>query len=27
LLVAALIWAPFILAANRLDPTLGEPEE
>ena len=26
LLVAALIWAPFILAANRLDPT-GEPEE
>ncbi len=27
LIVAALIWAPFILAANRLDPNLGEPEE
>ena len=23
LIVAALIWAPFILAANRLDPNLG----
>lgn len=27
LIVAALIWAPFILAANRLDPNLGKPEE
>lgn len=26
LAVAAVIWAPFILAANKIDPSLGEPE-
>ncbi|MFD2306528.1 PTS sugar transporter subunit IIC [Enterococcus termitis] len=27
LAVAFVIWAPFVLAANKMDPSLGEPEE
>ncbi|MBO0470828.1 PTS sugar transporter subunit IIC [Enterococcus sp. DIV0242_7C1] len=27
LAVAFVIWAPFVLAANKMDPNLGEPEE
>jgi PTS system cellobiose-specific IIC component len=27
LAVAFVIWAPFVLAANKMDPSIGEPEE
>lgn len=27
LAVAFVIWAPFVIAANKMDPNLGEPEE